>query len=411
MRLLFVHQYLGAMGGAETDLLLAARGLRQRGHDLALLYGAPTGRNAEAWREVFSSCHPLGRNGAGAVRDVLARFGPDAVYFHSLAELGPLEQLIDARLALVRRVHDHRMYCMRGYKYNYFTRAICNRPTSLRCLFPCLGFVGRNHDGGLPVKWVSYTAKLRELGLNRRCHRLLVYSEDQKQQLVRNGFEPGKVIVHVPLQIGGGTGEVSSLGARNMVLFVGQVVRGKGVDLLLRALSKVRVPFEGWILGDGNHRPYCERLSVRLGLSDRVRFHGFVPRDELKKFYLEASVLAVSSIWPEPFGLVGREAMSYGLPVVAFDAGGIREWLVDGENGFLVRWKDTDELAAHIEELLRDKELARRMGRRGLEMVMRQRESSREIEVLEALFSALIAEVRLASSEPTLRPPIPANDN
>lgn len=391
MRLLFVHQYLGAMGGAETDILLTARGLRQRGHELALLYGCPTGRNEEEWREAFSICSPLAQDGAGAVREALAAFGPDVVYFHSLAELGPLEELLGAGLPLVRRVHDHRMYCMRGYKYNYFTRAICNRPTSLHCLFPCLGFLGRNDNGGLPVKWVSYTAKLRELELNRRCHRLLVYSEDQKQQLVRNGFEPGKVIVHVPLQIGGGTGEVSSLGAKNMVLFAGQVVRGKGVDLLLRALAKVTVPFQGRILGDGNHRPYCERLSARLGLSDRVRFQGYVPRSDLKKFYLEASVLAVSSVWPEPFGLVGREAMSYGVPVVAFDAGGIREWLVHGENGFLVRWKDTDELAARIEELLRDKELARRMGRRGLEMVMQQRESSQEIDALETLFSVVIA--------------------
>ncbi len=392
MRLLFVHQYLGAMGGAETDILLTARGLCQRGHELALLYGSPTGRNEQEWREAFSDCHPLAQDGGNAVRDVLAGFGPDAVYFHSLTELGPLEQLLESGLPLVRRVHDHRMYCMRGYKYNYFTRAICNRPTSLRCLFPCLGFLGRNRGGTIPVKWVSYTAKLRELGLNRRCHRLLVYSEDQKQQLVRNGFEPEKVIIHVPLQIGGGTGEVSSLGARNLVLFVGQVVRGKGVDLLLRALAKLGVPFEASILGDGNHRPYCERLSARLGLSDRVRFHGFVPRSELQRFYLDASVLVVSSIWPEPFGLVGREAMSYGLPVVAFDAGGIREWLAHGENGSLVRWKDTAELAARIEELLCDKELARRLGRRGLEMLMQRRESSRDTETLEALFAQVIAE-------------------
>ena len=57
--------------------------------------------------------------------------------------------------------------------------------------------------------------------------------------------------------------------------------------------------------------------------------------------------------------------MCHGLPVVAFDAGGIREWLFDGENGFLVPWKDTDRFAERIEQLLRDKELARRLGRRG----------------------------------------------
>jgi glycosyltransferase involved in cell wall biosynthesis len=102
-----------------------------------------------------------------------------------------------------------------------------------------------------------------------------------------------------------------------------------------------------------------------------------VPREEINQFYLESSLLAVSSVWPEPFGLVGHEAMSHGLPVVAFDAGGISEWLIDGENGFLVPWKDTDRFAARIEQLLRDKELGRRLGRRGRELVGQQQETSR----------------------------------
>jgi glycosyltransferase involved in cell wall biosynthesis len=157
------------------------------------------------------------------------------------------------------------------------------------------------------------------------------------------------------------------------------VIRGKGVDLLLRSLAKVRFPFQAAILGDGTHRAYCQRLCHRLGLGDRVKFHGFMAREELKHFYQQASLLAVSSVWPEPFGLVGREAMGHGLPVVAFDAGGIREWLFDGENGFLVPWKDTNRFAERIEQLLRDKELARQLGRRGRELVSQQQEVSRQV--------------------------------
>ena len=182
----------------------------------------------------------------------------------------------------------------------------------------------------------------------------------------------------MPIHECGESGVVSSFSDRNLILFVGQVIRGKGVDLLLEALARLRVPFEARILGDGNHRPYCERLCARLGLSDRVHFEGFVPRDQIKQFFLESTVLAVSSVWPEPFGLVGQEAMFHGLPVVAFDAGGIREWLFDGENGFLVPWKDTGHFAERIEQLLRDKDLARRLGRRGRELVSQQQDASRE---------------------------------
>jgi len=297
-------------------------------------------------------------------------------------------------------VHDHRMYCMRGGKYNYFTRAVCERPASWRCVFPCLGFIGRNSGGQLPVKWVSYSDKLDEIKLNQQCKRLIVYSEYQKQELVRNGFDAEKVEVHAPVHDCGAPGVVSSFSGRNSIIFVGQVIRGKGVDLLLRALSKVRAPFEAHILGDGNHRPYCERLSKRLGLDKKVHFHGFVPAEQLKNYFLEATMLAVSSVWPEPFGLVGREAMFHGLPVVGFDAGGIREWLLDGENGFLVPWSDTDSMAMRIDQLLCDKDLARRLGARGLELVAQQRTDLRDHCPTEEMLLRVVCESRAQREEP-----------
>jgi glycosyltransferase involved in cell wall biosynthesis len=392
MKALFVHQYMGAMGGAETDILLGANSLRQRGHSAALLYHARTGRGEDAWQSAFSECLPVTEADAA-----LERYAPDLIYFHSLPDLGILEKLLNSGVPVVRRVHDHRMYCMRGAKYNYFTRAVCSRPASLHCVFPCLGFLGRNPDGNLPLKWVSYHAKLKEIGLNKRCTRLVVYSDYQKGELIRNGFEPEKIEVHVPVHSRGEDKSPSSFSERNHVLFIGQVIRGKGVDLFLRALAKVRVPFEASILGDGNHRHYCERLSVKLGLQDRVRFHGFVPAGELKNFYQDASLLAVSSVWPEPFGLVGQEAMFHGLPVVGFDAGGIREWLLDGENGFLVPVKDTEGFARRIEQLLRDKDLGRRLGARGRELVSQQQAISEQDCPIEQMLLRVVRESRPAA--------------
>ena len=156
--------------------------------------------------------------------------------------------------------------------------------------------------------------------------------------------------------------------------------------MLLRALQEVRVPFECVILGDGNHRPYCEQLAKELGLGKRVRFAGFVPQDELRRFFSEASVAVMSSVWPEPFGASGLEAMRFGLPVVAFDAGAIREWLIDGSNGFLAPWMDTRTFAARIEQLLSDKTLARSMGEKARAAVNEQYEFSKYVSNLEQLF-------------------------
>src|SRR5262245_7643182 len=136
MKLLFVHQNLGALGGAEASIHLTARELQRRGHESALLHGTVTGQNEDEWRKTFPFTFELPRkNKANAVTSILAEFRPDAVYVHNMADLEVLETLSDAIIPVVRMVHDHEMYCMRGYKYNYFTREICMRPASPYCIF------------------------------------------------------------------------------------------------------------------------------------------------------------------------------------------------------------------------------------------------------------------------------------
>ncbi len=386
MRLLFVHQILGEFGGAEANILTSARELQSRGHELALLYGHSSGRNETGWRKVFKGCYLLPPQGNLEVLEaVLETFSPDVVYLHNLSNLEILGALLNSELPVVRMVHDHSLYCMRSYKYNYFTRKPCMRPASWYCVFPCLGGIGRNREGLFPLKFSHYRDKRRELELSRRCNQLVAYSEYQKQELIRNGFEPERIQVCVPIRHWNQQNLTSSFSERNLVLFAGQLIRGKGVDALLRALAQVKVRFEAIILGDGNHRRTCERLCKRLGQQDRVKFLGYVPPEELRSYYLDASVFVMSSLWPEPFGMAGPEAMQYGLPVVAFDAGAIPEWLQDGENGFLVPWNATSQFARRIEELLCNKELARQIGQRARRSV-EQYDTSRQISVLEQVF-------------------------
>jgi glycosyltransferase involved in cell wall biosynthesis len=391
MKILLVHDRFGAFGGAEVNIQLTASELKNRGHRVGLLHGPATGKNEQAWAETFSECFPLGAD-PRAHDAVLKEYNPDLIYVHKLDDLEVFEGLLNSGVPVVRMVHDHEMYCMRGYKYNYFTRKICTRPASLHCVFPCLGFVGRGSSKNRGLEWVSYRAKRREIRLNQRCQRLIAYSEYSKEELIRNGLSPEKIFIHVPIRCEGEKAPVASFSDRNLLLYAGQIIRGKGVDALLEALAKVRVSFECAIFGDGNHRLHCERLCAKLGLTGRVKFQGFVNSAEMMRSYLDASVLAVSSLWPEPFGMVGPEAMRYGLPVVAFDSGGIREWLKDGENGFLVPWNDTNSFAARIEELLKDKQLARTMGLRGRTRVNGEYEASQQVARLEELFEQVVQE-------------------
>lgn len=391
MRLLFVHDRFGALAGAEVNLQLTAAALKIRGHETALLHGPPTGKGEAAWRELFQERFALSNgNNSLATRGALNAFRPDAIYIHKMSDGGVLETLAGSGVPVVRMVHDHDLYCMRSYKYFPLTRTICTRAAGVRCIFPCGATLARNRNGGFPLKWVSYLARKREIALNRRFERMVVATDYMRRELLRNGFDARRIEIHAPVPQGGEGAATASFSDRNLIIYSGQVIRGKGVDVLLESLARVRARFECLIFGDGNHRADCEELSRKLGLSERVRFQGYVAPSELERFYEQASLAVVSSVWPEPFGAVGLEAMRHGLPVVAFAAGGISEWLLDGENGFLVPWMDRAQFAARIERLLADKTLAREMGARGWRLLRDKFNFDQYISGLEEMFSRVI---------------------
>jgi glycosyltransferase involved in cell wall biosynthesis len=404
MKLLFVHERFGAMAGAEVNAVLTASELKCRGHTVGIIHGEATGKGERGWRETFPHRFPL-RNGLApeATRAAVEEFNPDVIYVHKMADLGVIEALVDSGRPLVRMVHDHDIYCMRSYKYNPLTRRICRRGASAYCIFPCGATLMRNRDGGLPIRWVSYLAKRKEIRLNQKFQRLVVATRYMRDELVRNHFDQRKIEIHAPVPRPLETPEESSFSDRNLILYSGQIIRGKGVDVLLEALARVQVPFECIILGEGSHRPFCEELSRKLSLHNRVHFKGFVPQDELQGYYRDGSLTVMSSVWPEPFGAAGLEGMRHGLPVVAFEAGGIAEWLIDGHNGFLAPWMDCKVFAARVEQLLRNKSLARQMGERGRKLVGQKYDFNTYIQNLENMFANVILEAqsKTPSSNPT----------
>jgi glycosyltransferase involved in cell wall biosynthesis len=387
MRILYVHERFGAFAGAEVNAYLTGAALKARGHTIGILHGASTGKGEAAWRDVFEFSYNLfdGRNGEG-IAWALHSFKPDAIYIHKMADLHVLGALLNSGCPVVRMVHDHDLYCMRSYKYNPLSREICTRAASTYCMVPCGAMVVRDRQADLGLRWVSYLEKRKEIRINQRFHKMLVATDYMRQELLRNGFAPDRIEVHAPAPMNSVELE-SSFSDRNVLIYAGQIIRGKGVDVLLQALKQVQVKFQCFILGDGNQRGRCERLCHELGLDDRVSFEGYVPPAAMSAYYKEASVAVMSSVWPEPFGAAGLEAMHCGLPVVAFDAGGIREWLIDGENGFLARWMDREQFARRVEQLLQNKPMARQMGARGRLLVRDKFNFSNYITGLESLFT------------------------
>ncbi|HEY1847615.1 MAG TPA: glycosyltransferase, partial [Opitutaceae bacterium] len=268
MRVLFVHERFGALGGAEANILLTAQELKRRAHCVAIAHGPGTG-DAE-WLGTFKDRVEMAQPDATAGLDeALDRFQPDVVYVHKCSDPAVLDALADCARPVIRMVHDHDLYCMRSYRYNYFTRRICTRAASPYCVFPCGAFVVRG-SGGFPVQWVSYRAKRREIDANKGFHRLVVATSYMREELLKNGFATDQIEIHAPVPRPCAFGESPSFSARNLIVYSGQIIRGKGVDALLESLALVETPFECWIFGDGSQKAECQRLSARLGLEGRV---------------------------------------------------------------------------------------------------------------------------------------------
>lgn len=391
MKILYVHERFGALAGAEANAFITAQEIGALGHEIGILHGPSTGKNEAGWEAVFSSRYSLEtKDTARVTKRALAEFKPDAIYVHKMADLNVIEALVNSGRPLIRMVHDHDIYCMRSYKYNYLTREICTRAAGPHCVFPCGACVVKNSGPGFPLKWVSYSDKKREIALNQRFHRMVVVTTYMRDELLRNGFDPKRIEIHAPVPRMGEAGLRSTFSDRNLILYAGQIIRGKGVDVLLESLAKVKSNFECIILGDGNHKSYCEELSRKLGLADRVHFKGFIPQEELKAYYRECSVVALSSVWPEPIATIGLEVMRYALPVVGFDAGGIKDWLIDGHNGYLVPWMDRDVFAQRLDELLEDKTKAKKLGENGLNLVSERYDFETYIRDLENMFERVI---------------------
>jgi glycosyltransferase involved in cell wall biosynthesis len=389
MKLLFVHDHLGAWGGAEANLFEVASALRNRGHQLALVHGAPTGKSEDAWRELFPARFPA--EDPAAVARALAQFGAAAVFLHNSPGLAVTAALSGAAVPVVRMVHDHHLFCLRGCRYPAWSRQACTKPLSAACLFPCGGFIQRsNEGGGWVIEVARYFEKKRELELHRGFARLLVASDYMREELRRNGFPDTQIEIHSPVPSRPAPQEASDRSGHR-IIFAGQIIRGKGVDVLLESLAHVQRPFECVILGDGSHRAYCEDLSRRLGLSDRVRFAGYVPAVEVDAYYRSATLALFSSVWPEPFGLSGLEALRHGLPVVAFDVGGVREWLEDGVNGLLAPWMNRKEFASRVDRLLGEPALARQLGEQGRALAAERFNFSRYVDGIEDLFGRMTA--------------------
>jgi glycosyltransferase involved in cell wall biosynthesis len=169
------------------------------------------------------------------------------------------------------------------------------------------------------------------------------------------------------------------------LLCVARLLEQKGHDVLLRAL--VGAPGARLdLVGDGPLRGRLEAEVARLGLGDRVRFHGAVPEPEVAALLAAADVFVLPSVIApdgdmEGIPIVLMEAMAAGVPAVATRQSGVPELIADGETGYLAEPGDVDGLRAALGRALseRDPDARARAARAFVEAEFDQHRSARRM--------------------------------
>ena len=384
MNILFVNTTGGFYGGVEQNIALAARGLTERGHRCYFVCRTRSMIDQERFDSLFVESWVLP---SPSIEQILVDADIDVIYVHKFE---PVEELLAVRgtRKIVRMVHDHDLYCPRRHKYYAFSRKICTRKCSMLC-YADLAFLERR-DGSL--HFVSVGKKIREMKRNYGIDTLLVGSSYMRKELERNGFDSDRIRL-LPPCVQDDERPLSTFPLSPSILYVGQMIKGKGVDILLEAyrllheragqeVSVSAVP-PLHLIGRGNEEDALRRSAEDSGILSSVTFHGWVAHDDLAPFYDRATVIVVPSRWPEPFGMVGVEAMLRERPVIASDVGGISDWLTDGRNGILVPPNDALSLYRALTALVTDLERAASMGKEGRILAQSQFPYERYIDTLE----------------------------
>ena len=280
--------------------------------------------------EIFAERHVASLRAAGHDVEVLGELGTgngepvglcgfDEIIVHKCTDVGTLAMFPSEKTVLY--VHDHEPICPRGYAYTPLGKN-CTRPGGF---FPCIFCAPACRSWKAALGRVF--SQRRRIAVMSRFKKIVVISEFMKSRLVANGIPAERVEVKSPTvdvinATIGGQGSARPTDAIDL-LYVGQLIRGKGVQLLLRAMAMMKTPRTLDVVGTGNMESKLKAMAEELGLGGRVRFNGFQrnPQDWMRR----ASCVVVPSFWQEPYGLVAAEAVALGRKVVAFAIGGLPE--------------------------------------------------------------------------------------
>lgn len=286
---------------------------------------------------------------ASCVSDTLRAVGADVVVTAGVFDSAVLDTVRTAVPRWIARIHDHRECCPNGDRLYPQFAGICSTAMGHACAMNTLVHGCIRGPRAASLRRIDARSEVRDrIG---GADLVLVSSEFMARTLARNGIARERIVVTPPALPEEAFRSPPRLrSAQPTLLFAGRFVPQKGLLSLVRALGHLPAPRPRLIVaGRGEPEGRAARdLAERLGIE--VDWRGWLGADELRSAIEESWAVAVPSLWAEPFGLLGIEAQALGRPAVAYDVGGIGEWITGA--GIAVPRADELALAGAIERVL-----------------------------------------------------------
>ena len=295
--------------------------------------------NHEALRKAFQSKHPI-----SIIKEVF--FGLKVLYYRKKTMIQYIKNS-DANVIISTR--DVFNYWLSGY----------------------------GKDGVLKIGWehnhyhenYKYANNVRNSA--KKLDYLVLVSDELQKFYAKQLQNTSCMSIMIPNSIESLPEEVSSLKNKRFIT-VGRLSQEKGYLDLLEIFQKIHKKFPDWtldIVGDGPEKEKLLKFIHDNSLESSVTLHGFQGKEYIDSLLHESSIYLMSS-YTESFGIVLIEAMSHGVPCIAFDsAEGAREIINSGENGFLIKNRNHNAMIHKIEDLMNDEKMRIKIGKQARKSV------------------------------------------
>ena len=294
-------------------------------------------------------------------------------------------------------LHNHCSYCPSGTKYLANRQHKCDRNMHL---FGCTwGHLVDGCGSRRPEKiWQNWQSSYDFLSNAKKINiPIIANSNYVRKQIINNGLSPHRVItLHCGVKQPKypTTSLTKEIHQNQRILFVGRIVPDKGIEWLLKALAKTNPNIHLDIAGEGWIKSKMEKLAKKIGLNERITWHGWCNKDKLETLYQQCLAVVFPSLWPEPAGLVTLEAYAHYRPIIASSIGGIPEYVQNSKTGILIPPNHIQNLADAINELATNYHKSRLMGEEGQQWFQQEFSLDLHIHKLEKIYSQTIAEFK-----------------